>query len=186
MADTALLIIDLQNDYFPGGAMTLAGADAAVANAAALLAAAREAGLPVWHVQHTSTRPGASFFLPGTPGVEIHAAVRPAPGERVVGKNFPNSFRATSLLDELRAAGIGRLVVAGMMTHMCVDTSVRAATDLGFEVALAGDACATRDLGFEGARVAAEQVQLAYLAALNGAFAAVGHAAELAAQMRAG
>jgi len=176
----ALVLIDLQNDYFPGGRMELAGADAAVRQAAALLAAFRQRGLPVLHVQHISTRAGAIFFLPDTPGAEIHEAVRPAAGEPVIVKHFPNAFRETGLLEALRASGATRLVVAGMMTHMCVDTTVRAAADLGFSCALAQDACATRRLQFAGREVAAEDVQAAYLAALNGSFASVGPAAELA------
>lgn len=170
---TALIIIDLQNDYFPGGTMELVGAEAAVAQAARLLQAFRQRGLPVFHVQHIATRPGATFFLPGTPGAEIHRAVKPNEGEPVVVKHFPNSFRETALLEALRAAGATKLVFAGMMTHMCVDSTVRAAADLGFQCALAADACATRDLQFAGQRIEAAGVQLAYLAGLNGLFARV-------------
>jgi nicotinamidase-related amidase len=168
-----LLIIDIQNDYFPGGTMELAGADAAAANAARLLKSFRERGQPVFHVQHLATRPNATFFLPNTRGAEIHDAVKPATGESVTVKHFPNCFRETKLLEALRAKQVDKLVVAGMMTHMCVDTTVRAAADLGFACQLAGDACATRDLVFAGEKVEARNVQLAYLAGLNGLFAAV-------------
>jgi len=169
----ALVLIDLQNDYFPGGTMELVGADAAVAQAALLLQAFRQRGLPVFHIQHIAKRPGATFFLPGTAGAEIHAAVRPQAGEGVIPKHFPNSFRETSLLESLRAADVSKIVFAGMMTHMCVDTTVRAAADLGFGCALAQDGCATRALQFDDRTVEAAQVQLAYLAGLNGAFASV-------------
>ena len=178
---TALLLIDIQNDYFPGGAMELAGSVEAGQRAAALLAAFRGRGLPVIHVQHVSTRPGATFFLPDTRGVEIHASVAPLAGETVVRKHFPNSFRETELLDQLRRRGVGELVVAGMMTHMCVDTTVRAAFDLGFGNQLAHDACATRALAFGGATVAAADVHNAFLASLNGLFARVRSAAEICA-----
>jgi nicotinamidase-related amidase len=171
--DTALLLIDLQNDYFEGGAMTLDGADAAVANAARLLADFRGRGLPVVHVRHVSTRPGATFFLPGTRGAEIHAAVAPRDGEAVIVKHFPNAFRETALESLLRERGVARLAIAGMMTHMCVDTSTRAAADMGFACTLAHDACATRTQAFGGRSVAAADVQAAYMAALNGAFARV-------------
>jgi nicotinamidase-related amidase len=170
---TALVLIDLQNDYFPGGTMELVGAEAAVAQATSLAQTFRQSGLPIVHVQHISTRAGATFFLPGTAGVEIHASVRPAEGEALVVKHFPNGFRETDLHDRLRSVDASRLVLAGMMTHMCVDTTVRVAADLGFQCFLAGDACATRDLQFSGERVQAREVQLAYLAALNGAFATV-------------
>lgn len=169
----ALLLIDLQMDYFPGGRMPLTGAQAAVSNAGILLARFREAREPVFHVQHVSSRPGATFFLPGTPGVEIHAAVRPLAGETVVVKGFPNSFRETGLQDRLATVGVQELVVAGMMTHMCVDTTVRAAFDLGYQCVLAHDACATKALSFRDQDVPAASVQVAYIAALSGIFATI-------------
>jgi nicotinamidase-related amidase len=180
---TALVLIDLQNDYFPGGAMELAGAEAAVAGAARLLESFHNRSLPIIHVRHESTRPGAMFFIPGTPGAEIHRRVRPLPDERVITKHFPNSFRETSLLADLQSLGAGRILFAGMMTHMCVDATVRAARDLGFDCALAQDVCATRALEFAGRRVEAEAVQVAYLAALNGLFAAVRTTQELCAEL---
>lgn len=176
---SALLIIDIQNDYFPGGAMALHAPEAAASQAAKLIAAFRGSGRPVIHMQHISTRPGATFFIPNTKGAEIHESVRPAAGETVFRKNYPNSFRETPLLDHLRGAKISQLVIAGMMTHMCVDTTTRAAADLGFACSLAHDACATRPLAFGGVQVTAEQVQVSYLAGLNGLFAKVLPAAEL-------
>jgi len=176
-----LLLIDIQNDYFPGGAMTLVGADRAAANAAHLLRSFRERGQSILHVQHIAARPGATFFRPDTDGARIHAAVQPLAGEVTIVKHFPNSFRDTDLLASLRSAGVSKLVIAGMMTHMCVDTTVRAAADLGFGCSLAADACATKDLEFEGERVAASHVQLAYLAAINGSFATVASAERLGA-----
>ena len=170
---TALVLIDLQNDYFPGGAMELVGPDAAVENARTLLEEFRARGLPRFHIQHISKRAGATFFLPNTKGVEIHSAVAPAGGEPIVNKHFPSAFRETPLLENLRSAGASRVVFAGMMTHMCVDTTVRAAADLGFECLLAEDGCATKALQFSGNQVEAAQVQTAYLAGLNGAFAKV-------------
>ena len=173
MAERALLIIDIQNDYFPGGRMELEGADAAARCAAEALGKFRQKALPVFHVRHLSTRPGATFFIPGTSGAEIHAAVRPQPGEGVIEKNFPNSFRATGLEQALKEAGVKELVVAGMMTHMCVDASVRQAADLGYPVTLLGDACATRAQSYGGETIPARQVHAAFLAALNGFYAKV-------------
>lgn len=181
---TALLLIDIQNDYFPGGAMECAGASAAGAQAAKLLAAFREQRRPVIHVQHLSVRPGAGFFLPGTPGAEIHAAVRAVGDEPVFKKHFPNAFRETALLEHLRLSKISALVVAGMMTHMCIDTTTRAASDMGFACSLAHDACATRALSFNGVQVPAESVQAAYLAGLNGLFARVRGVNELLTELR--
>jgi nicotinamidase-related amidase len=173
MPDTALVVIDIQNDYFPGGAMELEGAEAAGAKAGKALAHFRKSGLPVVHVRHLSVRPGATFFLPGTRGAEIHASVQPAADEVVLEKHFPNSFRNTSLEKYLKDSGVKNLVIAGMMTHMCVDASVRQAADLGYKVTLLADACATRAQSFGGETIPARQVHAAFLAALNGFYAKV-------------
>jgi nicotinamidase-related amidase len=177
--DTALLIIDIQNDYFPGGAMELEGADAAGAKAAHALDSFRKKQIPVIHVRHLSTRPGSTFFLPGTKGQEIHASVKPAAAETVIEKNFPNSFRNTPLQKRLEELAVRDLVVAGMMTHMCVDATVRHAADLGYKITLLGDACATRAQAYGGESVPARQVHAAFLAALNGFYAKVIRADEL-------
>jgi nicotinamidase-related amidase len=179
MPDTALVIIDIQNDYFPGGSMELEGADAAAAHASSILNRFRRDKLPVIHVRHLSTRPGATFFIPGTEGAEIHQKVKPLAGETVIEKNFPNSFRNTPLQAELEKRGIKNLVVAGMMTHMCVDASVRQAADLGYKVTLLGNACATRAQTYAGETVPAQQVHAAFLAALNGFYAKVVNTHEL-------
>lgn len=169
----ALLLVDIQNDYFPGGAMELVGSAQAAARAAELLHAFRRKALPIVHIQHVAARPGATFFLPGTVGMRFHPEVAPLAGEPVFQKHFPNSFRDTPLLAYLRDHDIKRLVIAGMMTHMCVDSTTRAAFDLGFGCVLAQDACATRDLSFGNVTVAAAEVQTAFLAALHGLFAEV-------------
>jgi nicotinamidase-related amidase len=179
MPDTALLVIDIQNDYFPGGAMELEGADAAGAKAAEAIKSFREKNLPVVHVRHLSVRPGSTFFLPGTKGAEIHFVVTPKSGETVIEKNFPNSFRNTDLKAKLDQLQIKNLVVAGMMTHMCVDASVRHAADLGYKITLLGDACATRAQSYGGEKVPARQVHAAFLAALNGFYAKVVNTHEL-------
>jgi nicotinamidase-related amidase len=173
MPDTALLIVDIQNDYFPGGALELEGAEAAGSNAGKAMAQFRAKDVPVIHVRHLSTRPGATFFLQNTRGAEIHEAVKPKGGETVIEKNFPNSFRNTPLQAELEKRGIRNLVLAGMMTHMCVDATVRHAADLGYKVTLIGDACATRAQSYAGETVPARQVHAAFLAALNGFYAKV-------------
>jgi nicotinamidase-related amidase len=173
MPDTALLVIDIQNDYFPGGAMELEAADAAGAKAGIALEKFRKSGDPVIHVRHLSVRPGSTFFIPGTRGAEIHEAVKPLGGESVIEKNFPNSFRGTRLEQTLKESGIKNLVVAGMMTHMCVDATVRHAADLGYKITLLGDACATRAQSYAGEKVPARQVHTAFLAALNGFYAKV-------------
>jgi nicotinamidase-related amidase len=177
--DTALIVIDIQNDYFPGGKMELEGSEAAAQKASKVLEKFRREGAPIFHVRHLSVRPGSTFFIPGTSGADIHAAVQPKAGETVVEKNFPNSFRSTPLKEKLDAAGVKNLVVAGMMTHMCVDASVRQAADFGYKVTLLADACATRTQSFGGESVPARQVHAAFLASLNGFYAKVINSDEL-------
>ncbi|MFM6939211.1 MAG: cysteine hydrolase family protein [Rhodoluna sp.] len=169
----ALLVIDIQNDYFPGGKMELVGALAAGENAAKLQRHFRELGLPVIHVQHIALSPSATFFLPETYGAQINDLVVPIGDEVTITKHFPNSFRETKLQQTLDELGVTELTVVGMMTHMCIDTTVRAASEAGFTVTLVGDACATKDLEFEGRRVAAVDVQASFLAAIDGSFATV-------------
>ncbi len=164
---TTLVLIDIQNDYFPGGRMELEGPLEAAAQARHLLNVFRQHEWRTLHIQHISTRPGATFFLPETSGIDFHDSIRPMPGESVLVKHFPNAFRETELLDILKKWDTERLVICGMMTHMCVDATTRAAADLGFPVLLAGNACATRELSYADTKIPALQVQGAFLAALK-------------------
>ncbi len=166
----ALLIIDIQRDYFPGGAFPLVDPDQAAAAARVVLDKFRAADEPVIHVQHLSSEPDASFMVPGTAGVQIHPLVAPVEGEPVITKAFPNSFRETNLDAVLEAGGIDSLVVAGMMTSMCVDATVRAAADRGLDVVVVSDACAAPDLKFHDRAVAGADVHAAFLAALDGTY----------------
>ncbi len=170
---TALLIIDIQNDYFEKGNMPLVGAKEASENARLVLNQFRTDHLPVIHIQHIASRPTATFFLPNTTGASIHENVIPHEGEKVIIKHFPNSFRETELFDYLMKTQISDLVVCGMMTHMCVDSTVRAAKDYGFNIVLIGDACATRDLSSKKSTVKAEMVHAGFLSALAYFYATV-------------
>lgn len=178
---SALLLIDIQNDYFPGGNMELAGMQAAAGNARSLLAHFRRDGRALFHVQHISVQPGATFFLPGSEGADTHALVSAEGDEPVIRKNYPNSFRETGLLDSLRAGGVEDLVICGAMSHMCVDATTRAACDFGFRCTVVQDACATRDLEFNGQAVGAAAVHAAFMAALGAAYAQVVDTREYAA-----
>lgn len=169
----ALILIDIQKDYFEGGRKMLVGADEAVGNAKSVLEKCRKENIDIIHVQHINYREGATFFLPDTEGIEIHPYVAPLPDEKVITKDFPNSFRETELLSYLQERGINALIICGMMTHMCIDTTVRAARDLGFMNLLIGDACATLDLQIEDKFVKAADVHYAFLAALNRNFCQV-------------
>jgi nicotinamidase-related amidase len=165
--NTALILIDIQNDYFPGGKMELEAPLAAAQQAGRLLEFFRRQGWPTIHIQHVATRPDATFFLPDTDGLDFHTSIRPRPDETIIIKHFPNSFRETGLLEHLQGSKIEGLVICGMMTHMCVDASTRAAADLGYPVRLAADACATRALTYGEVKVPAQHVHAAFLAALK-------------------
>jgi nicotinamidase-related amidase len=171
--NTALLLIDIQNDYFPNGRMPLEKSVEACQKAQEVLQAYRFKHAPIIHVQHISTRPDAVHFLPCTKGVEFHPDVHPLKSETVIKKHYPNSFKDTNLLNHLIKNQINHLVIAGMMTHMCVDATVRAAYDLGFSCTLLHDACATKNLEFNSMVIPAQSVHSAFLAALHPMYAQV-------------
>ena len=164
---SALLMVDIQNDYFPGGRMELVEPLEAARHAYQLLQCFREHGQYHVHIQHVSTRPGATFFLPGDRGADIHESVAHFEGEPLVLKHYPNAFRETNLLDLLRGQKVERLVISGMMTHMCVDATARAAADWGYQIMVAEDACATRDLTYGDTTIPAQHVHKAFMAALT-------------------
>lgn len=180
MPAPALLIIDIQNDYFADGRHPLVGIERAAETAAELLAAARAAGAVVVHVRHEEASADAPFFVAGTEGAAIHAAVAPVDGEPVVVKSEVNAFRGTGLDEILRGRGVTDLVIVGAMSHMCVDAGTRAALDHGYGVTVAHDAVATRDLAFGERVLPAADVHAAFMAALGEAGAAVEPAAGLA------
>jgi len=171
MSRQALIVIDVQNDYFPGGKWEQAGMEAAADNVAALLARFRARGAPVIHIRHEFAGPDAPFFAPGSAGAAIHGKAAPADGEPVLLKHHINSFRDTPLLALLKAREADEVVICGAMSHMCVDACTRAANDFGFAVTVVHDACASRDLEFDGMRVPAAHAHAAFMAALGFAYA---------------
>jgi len=178
MTRRALIVVDVQNDYFPGGKWELSGIDAAADNAARLIAGARDKGDLVVHIRHEFESPDAPFFAPGSKGAEIHPKVQPLDGEQVVLKHSVNAFKGTSLKDVLDRNGVGDVVICGNMSHMCVDAATRAAADFGYSVTLVHDACAARDLEFNGITIPAAQVHASYMAALGFAYATLQSADE--------
>jgi nicotinamidase-related amidase len=166
MPKRAIMIIDVQNDYFPGGKWPLVNIESATANAAKLMERARAAGDLVIHVRHEFPMADAPFFAPGSEGAKLHPRVREINGEPVVLKHHVNSFRETDLKAILDQHGVEELVICGAMSHMCVDAGVRAASDLGYQCLVVHDACATRDQEFEGKVVPAGEVHAAFMAAL--------------------
>jgi nicotinamidase-related amidase len=172
-SDTALLVIDIQNFYFEGGLVPLTTPMEAAEQARRLLEAFRARRMPIIHVRHV---PKSVAIVDGEPAdtqYRIRPVVAPVAGETVVTKRFANSFRETDLLDHLRRLGVTKLVIAGMQTHMCVEAAARAATDLGFDVTVVHDACATRPLEFNGRTAAALDVHTTALAAIKGTYGKV-------------
>ena len=168
-----LLLIDIQNDYFPEGKLELHGMVNAANNASSLLQLFRRKKMQIIHIKHISVRPGSTFFLPDTEGVEINNLVKPGEGEVVVEKNHPNSFRETGLLDLLKTHEIEDVVICGAMSHMCIDATTRAAFDYGFNCYVAEDACATRNLQFKDKTINADEVHASFMAALSVPYAKV-------------
>ena len=164
---TALLIIDIQKDYFPGGKNPLVNPLEAAKNSYMLLQCFRESSGHHVHIQHIELEPDASFFVKGSEGSDIHGAVAHFEGEPIVYKHEVNSFLNTNLLEILRGWEIERVVITGMMSHMCVDGTARAAGDLGFKVIVAEDACATKDLKFGDTTIPADHVHKSFMAALR-------------------
>jgi nicotinamidase-related amidase len=173
-----LVLVDIQKDYFPGGRMELMGMEAAGSTASVLLELFRKNGWPTFHIQHISVNPGATFFLPDTPGAEIHDSVKPRSEDVLIQKNYPNSFRETDLYDSIKKTGVQQLVICGAMSHMCIDATTRAAADLGFRCTVIHDGCATRNLEFSGKTIPAEEVHGSFMAALGAAYAKVVSSAE--------
>jgi nicotinamidase-related amidase len=174
----ALIIVDIQLDYFPGGAFPLVGPDAAAAVARRVLDGFRASGELVVHIFHVSGAE-APFFRPGTPGIGIHPLVAPTGDEIVLEKHEPNSFIGTGLQQLLVDEGVTELVIVGMMSSMCIDSTTRAASELGFEVTVVSDACAAPDLTFGDSVIPGASVHASFMAALDGSFATVLAADEL-------
>ena len=171
MGERALLVIDIQNDYFPGGRWPLVGADAAAANAVRVIEAARAAGDLVVFVQHVFEGAEPPFFAADTKGVELHESLAPRPDEPLVVKHEVNAFKGTDLAQLLKDRGVGELTIVGSMSHVCIDSATRAAADQGYAVTVVHDACATHDVEFQGAKVPAAQVHAAFMSGLGFGFA---------------
>ncbi|ATU72271.1 cysteine hydrolase [Gluconacetobacter entanii] len=179
MTDEALIIVDLQNDYFPGGRWPLVGIEDAAGNGRLVLSHFREKDMAVVHIRHEFPADNAPFFAPGSYGAQINELVLPKEGEPVVLKHHPNAFRDTNLKTLLDEREIRKLTILGAMSHVCIDATVRAAVDFGYDVTVVHDAVATRDLEFNGTNVPANQVHSAYMAALAFAYAKVMPTAEI-------
>lgn len=171
LTDSTLIMIDLQNTY-TRGVMELEGVQPAIDQAAELLDRARTAGIPIFHVMHDGGT-GTPYDIQDDIGAIVDR-VAPREGEPVVVKHFPNAFTGTDLNDRLTAAPGRDLLLAGFMTHMCVNSTARGAFSLGYRPAVVAGATATRALpGPDGGSVSAADLQVASLAALSDMFAVV-------------
>lgn len=162
MNKKALLIIDIQMFYFPGGSVPLVEPEAAALNASKLLDYARKNNMLVIHIKHNAKT-----------GSDIHPLVTPSTGEKIIPKDEANAFNGTDLLSFLKENNITELIIAGMQTHMCVEAATRAAYDYGFKCIVIDDACTTRDLKFRDKIVKAEDVHYSTLSALNRTYASI-------------
>jgi nicotinamidase-related amidase len=173
---TAVVLIDFQNEYYDGR-LPIPDGLAAARHAAQLVRLADRHGMPVFHVQHIGAA-GGPLFADGSALAEIHPLLSPAPQHHVLRKTTVSTFASTDLDAQLRAAGVRTLIIAGLMTHMCVSTAVRDARQFGaarnYNVLVAADACATRDIdGWDGGVVAHRDLHRATLTALSDNFAEV-------------
>ena len=177
LKDSVLIIIDAQREYVDGK-LPLDGIDASIKEASLLLERARKAGTPVIHVVHKG-KAGGALFNPDGPSFEIVSSLAPKPDETIIKKALPNAFTGTNLEETLTRFGRKNLIVIGYMTHMCVSSTVRAATDRGYRSTIVAKATATRDLPAPGGGVVtAQALQSASLAALADRFAAVVQSAQ--------
>ncbi|UEB97839.1 cysteine hydrolase [Pseudomonas sp. HN2] len=167
-----LVVVDLQNEYLPTGKLPLTGIDAAVENAIRVISHARDTGVPVFHIRHESAD-DAPIFAKGSTGAETQPDVVPQGNEPVIVKKHINAFRETDLKQQLEAADVQEIVVIGAMSHMCIDAVVRAAADMGYQVTVLHDACATLDLTFRGVSVPAPLAHAAIMAAFEFGYATV-------------
>jgi nicotinamidase-related amidase len=167
---SALVVIDAQQEYFaPVGKVVLPEGPAAIKGVARALEWARGAQVPVIHVVHESSRPNAAIFAPGSAALEVHPDAAPHAGEPILKKNLPGSFTGTALEETLRKHGVERVVIAGFMTQMCVDTTARQAAHLGFSVTVLADASAAKDVsGPDGSVIPADVVHRTHLGSLSG------------------
>lgn len=173
MSSTALVLVDIQNDYFDGGRWPVDKMQEVSANAARLLANARSKGHAIIHIRHEFQSDDAPFFRPGTPGAETHASVAPNAEEPVILKHKANSFQDTSLRQDLDAKGITEITICGAMSQVCIDATARAAVDFGYAVTVVEDACGAKEMSFGDQDVSAPQVHAAFMAPLDMLYARV-------------
>lgn len=171
LKDSALIMIDCQNTYREG-IMQLTGVDAAMLEAARLLNMARELNIPIFHIRHDAGS-GSPYDIDAAIGAFCDE-VKPIKGEAVITKNYPNSFFNTDLDQQLKAANINSIVLAGFMTHMCINSTAHGGFNLGYAVTVVASACASRPLQTAESKVlTAQQVHDGAIASTRDLYAAI-------------
>ena len=174
MARRALLVIDVQNEYFDGALpITDPPTGTSLPNIGLAMDAAPAAGVPVIVVQHADTDPDSPIFRPGSPEQELHPAVADRPRDHLVVKAYPGTFTETPLADLLEAAAVDTVSITGYMTHMCVDTTARQAAHRGLAVEILNDATGTLALTNSGGTATGEELHRGTLVAQGQFFADV-------------
>jgi nicotinamidase-related amidase len=162
LSKEALLIIDIQEFYFIDGKSQLVNPEAASEKAALLLEHFRNNNKLIVHVRHASTK-----------NASIHKNVQPKDDEKVITKNYVNSYRETDLQEFLQQHNITNVVICGMMTHVCVEAAARASADFGFKVTVISDACATRTVRYDAKTVQSDDVHRSTLATIKDYYGSV-------------
>lgn len=173
MSNRALIVVDIQNEYFPSGKLPLVNIEQTAGIAAKTIEHARQQQDLLIHIHHEFPDPDAPLFTPGSEGVQIHESVAPKENETVVLKNYPNAFLKTNLKELLDEHNIEDVVIIGAMSHMCIEATTRAASDFGYNVTVLEDACSTMDLEFNGINVPASQVHATIMAGIEFAYGTV-------------
>jgi nicotinamidase-related amidase len=178
---SALLVIDFQLEYFAGGRLRIPDGIAALRQAQRLVDFADTHGITVFHIQHAGPAGGPLFARDGEK-LAFHPEILPGARHRVIQKTTASSFASTDLHQQLQALGIKTLVISGLMTHMCVSTAARDARPLGYQVLVAGDACATRDIdAWDGGVVSHAELHRAALTEVADSFGEVLRTAQITA-----
>lgn len=161
--DTALLVIDVQVAMFADDDPVYDGANL-LEKLKTLIARARAAEIPVIYVRHSEEGSPMAY---GQPGWQIHPAIAPQESDLIVDKRFPDSFMQTNLKAELEARSIKRLIISGIQTEVCVDTTSRSAFSQGYDLTLVKDAHST----WNNSVITAPQIIAHHNRTLGGGFA---------------
>jgi len=168
----SLIVVDMQNDYYPNGAMELVGILEAHRVINETINKFRYSGDEVIFIQHIASK-DAPFFKQDSSGAEIYEGLDRKVSDKVFVKHYPNSFRDTGLHEYLQEKEIASIVICGAMTHMCIDTTVRAGYDLGYDIKLIANGCATKDLVFKDKVISTDIVHKTFLSAMDRTFCSV-------------